>query len=113
MKKTAYINLDRDAAEDLDGGADLFPEDIVDPWHKVDGYIYPPKGMIPCFLDEMAAKSDQDIARAIINEILATVQVNVPEERIREWHNQKPPDPSSALLTMGVRAEDVVSIHYP
>lgn len=107
--QTVYVLLPQELAESLAKKQDIFPEDVPDPWSGTDNAIQIPRGTCLVYKDDLAAKSDCQLAKAMLNINLVIVQLSVPEGRLVEIKDKKP-DPSARFLTSGVRHEDYVSI---
>lgn len=110
--QTVYVLVPVDMAKRLQDAKPITSDDIPDPWDETQT-IGTPDGMINCYKDDLAAKSEEQLAQAIMNIKLATVKINVPDERLTEWPEGKAPDPSARLLSGGINAWELDSVTYP
>lgn len=111
--QTVYVLLPEELADQISGNKseprDIFPEDVPDPWSGSENAIAIPKGTCLVYKDDLAAKSDCQLAKSLMNVNLQIVQLNVAEGRLLEIKDKKP-DPSARFLTSGIRIEDFVSV---
>lgn len=111
--QTVYVLMPVDVAKRLQDGKPINPEEIPDPWEESDKPIAAPEGMINTYKDDLAAKSEQQLAQALMNIKLAMAKINVPDERLTEWRKDQAPDPSARLLSLGINQWELDSIFYP
>lgn len=110
--QTVYILLPDALVKRISGAdsdpKDIFPEDVSDPWKGSDNAIPTPKGTLLVYKDDLAAKSDCQLVKAMMNISLSIVQLSVDEKRLLEIEGRKP-DPSARFLTTGIHIEDYIS----